>query len=258
MKKQYHSSTIQKALDILLLFSEKDTYSFSELQKRLELNKSTLFRVLANLIDNRFLRKTDQGEYELGMAMFTLGNRMHLEHQLQTVARPLMERLSEKLDLTVHLGILDGLDVVIIAKINPQRWMRMVSRIGSAVPAHCTGQGKTLLAFSPVELVHKIVNAKGMQRFTPSTITTVNDLEMDLAAIRRRGYTIDHSEHEKDIRCVGVPIFGEKGQMVAALSVTGLPTDFPDDASFEKTAHALFEAREQISQAMGYTPTPSE
>lgn len=252
MKPNYHSSTIQKALDVLLLFNEKDGFTFSEMQQRLELNKSTLFRVLSNLIHNRFIRKTEQGTYELGMAIFTLGNRMRLEDQLRTVAQPLMEAFCDEMELTLHLGILDGLDVVIIAKVNTQRGVRMVSRVGGTVPAHCTGQGKTLLAYSPSERVHKIINARGLPRFTPTTITTLDGLDLELETIRNRGYTIDNCEHEKDIRCVGVPILDENGRLVAALSATGLPTNFPDEASFERIAGRLLEVREKICQAMGY------
>ena len=253
MKREYHSSTIQRALDILNLFKEHKRLSFTDLQENLGFNKSTLFRVLSTLCDNRYLRRDEQGRYELGLNVFILGRRISGEHQLRNISLPHMKRCSEEIDLTCHLGILDGLRVVIIEKTTPQRNVVMVSRVGGSVPAHCTGQGKTLLAYSPKETVERIVHAYGLERYTPHTITTEDGLFRELQTIRERGYAIDNSEHEKNIHCVAVPILNESGEIEAALSVTGLSFDFPDEETIEKTAGVLKELRDKISEEMGYT-----
>jgi DNA-binding IclR family transcriptional regulator len=252
MEKSYHSSTIQRALDILTLFKDYKTLSFSEIKKLLGYNKTTLFRVLSTLQHNRYLNKKDNGGYQLGLNIFILGNRISAEYQLKKVAAPWMKKLAERTDLTVHLGILDGTNVIIIEKAEPNRMIQMVSRIGSSVPAHCTGQGKTLLAFSPKETVEKIINIQGLPRYTPQTITTADHLFTELANIRKLGFTIDNSEHEKDIRCVAVPILNETGKIEAALSITGTTTDFPGDDKTKKYTDILIEVREKIREEMGY------
>ncbi len=246
MESKYHSSTIQKALDILDLFNHHSNLTFTEIQKFLGYNKSTLFRLIYTLVANDYLRKNEMGQYELGLSVFLLGNRISLEEQLRIVAEPLMEGLSKKFDLTVHLGILDGITVIIIAKAAPLSGIKMVSRVGVSVPAHCTGQGKTLLAYSPKERIERIINTHGLNRYTPNTITTTDGLNQELEDIRQRGYTIDNSEHEKDIRCVAVPLLNEKGQIIAAISITGLITDFPDDKAIQAAADELFAIREVI------------
>lgn len=252
MKPEYHSTTIQKALNVLQLFVEHKKLSFTEMQKMLGFNKSTLFRIVATLTFNEFLKKDKAGMYELGLAIFTLGHRTSVKEQLKSVAVPIMVRLSEDLNMTAHLGILNGLEVVIIAKVSPERSIQMASRVGGAVPAHCTGQGKTLLAYTTEEVVIKIANAKGLTRFTPTTITTLDGLIAELRRIRERGFTYDDSEHEKDLRCVAVPILDEAGQLVAALSVTGLTTDLSDDEAIQKTATLLRDYRDKIAKEMKY------
>jgi len=252
MKKEYQSSTIQRAIDVLNLFKEFQVLSFTDMQQLLGFNKSTLFRVLSTLSSNRYLSKDEMGRYELGVNMFILGLRISREHQLKNVATDFMKRLSEELDLTVHLGILDATRVVIIAKTDPQRNIRMVSGIGSSVPVHCTGQGKTLLAYSSSETVERIIDAQGLERYTPHTITTADGLFKELDAARRRGYAIDDSEHEKNIRCIAVPILNEAEQIEAALSITGTLIDFPSEDTMHQTAQILKDVRDNIRRKMGY------
>jgi DNA-binding IclR family transcriptional regulator len=252
MKKEYHSSTIQRALDVLNLFKEYHALSFTDMQQRLGFNKSTLFRVLSTLSSNKYLSKDETGRYELGVNMFVLGIRISREHQLKNVAAGFMKRLSEKLDLTVHLGILDGTSVVIIEKTDPHRNIRMVSRIGSSVPVHCTGQGKTLLAYSSRETVENMIKVQGLESYTPHTITTVDGLFKELDTVRRRGYAIDDSEHEKNIMCVAVPILNEAEQIEAALSITGTIIDFPGEEAIHNTAQILKDVSDTIRRKMGY------
>lgn len=108
------------------------------------------------------------------------------------------------------------------------------------------------MAFSPREIVERIVNACGLNRFTPNTITTYDSLLIELEQIRKRGYAVDNSEHEKNIKCLGVPILDREGAVVAALSVTGLITDFPNEEVLKQNVRLLFKARDDISREMGY------
>jgi IclR family KDG regulon transcriptional repressor len=145
LKKNYHSSTIQRALDILYLFKVNTALSFAEIQESLGFNKSTLFRVLSTLQANNYLRKDEGGKYQLGLNVFILGNSASREYQLKNVASPYLETLAQKIDLTVHLGILDGVDVIIVEKAEPNKRLRMVSRGLGPSPLH--GPGKNPSGF---------------------------------------------------------------------------------------------------------------
>lgn len=252
MKEVYRSSTIQKALYILNLFKDQTSLSLADIQKKLGFHKATLYRVLSTLQDNEYLKKNENGRYELGLNIFILGHRISNEHQLIKIAAPFMEELSRSLGLTIHLGILEGTKVIIIHKSEPDRLIRMSCQVGGALPAHCTSQGKTLLAFSSKETVQKIIDAHGLQRYTPHTICTTEGLMSELEAVRDRGYAIDNGEHEKNIRCLAVPLFNRGGKIEAALSAAGTNIDLPDEKDIQKTIDRLREAREKIGTEMGY------
>lgn len=252
MKKKYQSSTIQRAVDILELFKKHDRLTFSEMQHCLGYHKSTLFRVLSTLESNKYIHKNNQGFYELGISIFILGHRISREHQLKTVAGKHMQILTDQINLTVHLGIIEGIDIVIIEKAEPLSRIKMVSRIGGTVPAHCTGQGKTLLAFSAPEIVAKIIDSQGLHRFTHHTICRADALHTELKKIRIQGYAIDNSEHEEHIRCVAAPIIGEDGNLIAALSITGTIMDIPDEKAIQKLLRALLETANAIRRELGH------
>jgi IclR family KDG regulon transcriptional repressor len=128
----------------------------------------------------------------------------------------------------------------------------MVCHIGESVPAHCTSQGKTLLAYSSKEIIRKAIDVHGLQRYTLHTICTMDGLMMELEAVRTRGYAIDDEEHEKNIRCVSVPILDETGRIEAALGAAGTVMDFPDEESMKRTAEILKGVAGKIKEENGY------
>lgn len=251
-KTRYLATTIQKGLDVLGLFKNRSGLSFTEIHAALGLHKSTIFRILHTLEINDYLSRDDDGKYTLGLNIFILGNSFSRESHIRRVATPHLQALSGQVSMTVQLGILEATSVVILQKIDPPDSIRMFSRVGAMVPAHCTGQGKTLLAFSPRETVERVINTHGLQRFTANTITTSNALFEELAAIRSRGYAIDNSEHERHIKCVAVPVLDDQGAVEAALSMTGLVLDFPDGQSVETHARQLQAVAERIRNDLGF------
>jgi IclR family KDG regulon transcriptional repressor len=252
MKQAYHSSTIQRALDILNLFKEQGNLSFNDIQRTVGFNKTTLYRVLSTLLDNQYLKKGEKGSYELGLNLFILGNRISKEHLLINVSTPHMKDLSQRFGLAAHLGILEGREVIILQKSDPDRLIKMVCNVGGSVPAHCTSQGKVLLAYAPKDTVQKVIDIHGLPRYTPHSICTTEGLMAELEKVRTQGWSLDNAEHEKNIRCVAVPIFNESGKIEAALSSAGTTVDLPDDEAIKKTVEILKEVRDKIRFEMGY------
>jgi DNA-binding IclR family transcriptional regulator len=255
MKEKYRSSTIQRALDILNLFKNHPQLSLYEVQTLLGGNKATLYRVLSTLLDNKYLKKDGRGKYELGINIFILGNRVSKEDHLINVSTPFMKEISHSRGLTAHLGIMDGRNVIIIQKTEPDRLVKMVCHIGGSLPAHCTSQGKVLLAYSARETVQEVINEQGLQRFTPHTICTTEGLLTELDKVQTQGHALDDAEHEKNIRCVAVPVFNETGKVEAALSSAGTTLDLPDEEAIRKTVEILKETRDKIQTQMGYLKT---
>ncbi|MGM0603371.1 MAG: IclR family transcriptional regulator [Bacillota bacterium] len=252
MDTKYQSKTIQKGLDVLNLFKTHNKLSYSEIRAKLNFSKATLYRVLYTLENNNYLSKDKNGRYELGMNIFILGHRISKEYQLKKISDPIIQKLSKEINLTVHVGILNNLNVIIVNKANPNDNFYMVSRIGSSVPPHCTGQGKTLLAFSDRKIADKIINANGLKRFTPHTITNKDDFFKELNKINERGYAIDNSEHQERLKCFAVPILNTENKIEAALSVSGFKEYFKDEKRQKKYLNALKEAKSKIELKMGF------
>jgi len=253
LKDKYKVATIQKGIDILNLYKINQKLSFTDIKKKLSYNKSTLFRILYTLEQNKYLARDKHGKYELGLDIYILGNQISKISKLEKASDLSLRELAEATHLTTHLGILDGLNVVIIGKYNPPNSsINMVSRIGSSIPAHCTGQGKVLLAFSSHEKVEKIIGSKGLRRYTSNTLTTSNKLFQELQKIREQGYAIDNAEHEKHIHCIAFPILNESDEVVAAISITGLGMNFAEKETMERYINLLQNTREEIRKKMNY------
>ena len=109
-----------------------------------------------------------------------------------------------------------------------------------------------LLAYSPRKIVEEIIKKYGLQRYTSNTITRPDDFFAELEKIREQGYAIDNSEHEKHIHCIALPILNEFNELEAAISITGLVMDFPDDETVNKNIRLLQKTRDKIREKMNY------
>ncbi len=247
------SQTVQKAINILTLFKSHSKLSFTDIQALLGYNKSTLSRLLKTLECNKFLHRDEHGRYSVGLEIFVLGNQFSRAYHIKRVAAPFLRDLSQRLNQTTHLGILDGTEIVVIDKQSPPNNIALLSRVGSTVPAHCTGQGKTLMAFSPLSLVETAIAKHGLRSFTPNTITTMDDLIGELEKIRSQGYAIDNSEHERHTRGVAVPLLNHRTDTIeAAISATGLAVELTDSV-LATMAEILMDARDNIAAELDFS-----
>jgi DNA-binding IclR family transcriptional regulator len=214
------NTVLGKAVSVLFAFTVDDhVLTFTELRQRTGLAKGTLHRMLNDLVGVRLLDRTPDG-YRLSSQMFELGMRASVERGLLEVATPFMEDLYERTHETVHLGVLEGAEVVYVAKIGGHRQAPAPSRIGGRMPLHCTALGKALLAHSSKELLRDVLQAP-LTRRTPRTITQPGRLNRQCEQVRETGLAYEHEESAIGIACVAAPVLDADDQPVAAISVTG-------------------------------------
>lgn len=222
------STVLGKVVTVLHAFTAEDHgVSLAELGRRTGLPKGTLHRVLGDLVAVRLLEKDESG-YRLGGQLFELGMRASVERQLLEVATPFLEDLYERTHETVHLGVLEGREVVYVAKIGGHRQAATPSRIGGRMPLHCTAIGKALLAYAPPELLGEVV-AAGLERKTPRTITAPGRLRQQLERVVETGTAFEYEESAVGIVCAAAPVLDAEDRPVAAVSVTGPVTRFHPD-----------------------------
>jgi IclR family transcriptional regulator, KDG regulon repressor len=172
---------------------------------------------------------------------------------LRTEALPELRELCQRTNETVHLAILDDGEVIHIDKEVTQQTIRMFSAIGKRGPAHCTGVGKVLLAHLPPDELLGVLSRKPLRRFTDNTITRTAALREELARIRQRGYAIDDTQHETDIRCAASPVRDHTGRVIAAISLTA-PTIRMSRARIEPMAPLVRTYADRISRRLGHVP----
>ncbi|MFF4546549.1 IclR family transcriptional regulator [Streptomyces sp. NPDC001435] len=213
-------SVLARALSILDAFAPDDTaVSASELGRRTGLAKSTVHRLAGELCRLGLLEQTPRG-LRLGLHLFELGQLVPRQRDLREAALPLMEDLREVTHATVHLAVREGVEVVYIEILGGKAHPGLPSRVGGRMPAHATGVGKAILAFSPPEVAAERIRA-GLPPCSPFTIVAPGALLRELENVRRTGVAYDREESGVGTVCVAAPVLGADGLPIAALSVTG-------------------------------------
>jgi DNA-binding IclR family transcriptional regulator len=172
---------------------------------------------------------------------------------VREVGLPIMRNLMEKTTLTCHLAILDGPEAVYIEKVEPQGFIRMDTWVGRRMRVHATSVGKALVANIPQEKLEKIIAERPMERRTPKTITTMPRLLKELERVRSLGYSVDDEENNLGARCLGAPVFNQRGEVEAALGLSG-PISQVNPQTMPRIVDALKDAARHLSMQLGYRP----
>jgi len=222
-----------------------------EICEKLDLNKSTAHGIINTLKHHGLIEQDPETQkYRLGLNLLVLGSKVLNRLDVRTIAAPILKEVCAKTDETVHLGILDGIEVVYIDKYESSQSMRLFTKIGTRYPAYCTGIGKAMLAFMPTEEQIKSIPDE-LNRFTEYTLKDKKEVIEHLKKVKQQGYAIDDEENMEGLRCVGAPIFDYSGKVVAAISVAGPSIRMTKDKIHE-IIDILREAAEEISKRLGY------
>ena len=223
-----------------------------ELASSIGVHKTSVYRYLNTLIQGGYIQSDGDSRYHLGNKILELGSQLLRRMPLRETAHPFLVKLSADTQKTVHLCVLDGHNVVYIDKVESQKTLPIMSRIGSRAPAYCTGVGKVLLSGLPTDQVVSLLREFSLIRRTPETITDPIQLLEEIKTTAERGYAIDNGEHEEGIKCFAAPIKGYGGDIVGAVSLTGLMREFGGPEESERMIAAVKKTATEISRALGY------
>ena len=248
----YKLQVMDRALAILdVLGSATADSSLPELCIALDLHKSTLHRLMMVLESHRLVDKNPEtGRYRLGLKLFELGSKAIASLDLRELALPHLTRVQHQTEETVNFAVMDKGEVLYIAKIEPQRNLRIAAHVGHRFPAYCTALGKAMMAELPEPIVDAIIAGCEMKVRTPNTITSPTVLKEELRMIHSRGYSIDDEENDEGARCVGVAVRNQKGSPVAAMSVSG-PASRVTKSKVPEIAEILIHAAQAFSRELG-------
>lgn len=250
-------NSVLKAIKVMRLFSASETrLTLAEISSRLNMPKSTVHNLLNTLLSEGYIEKLEGDAYALGTAPLVLTQNIRVNVEIRDPAAPLLRELADYARESVYLTIKDGDYALYIYAIESPRRLLARTAVGDRVPLHCTSVGKAILAYLPEAEVENIVGRVGLPVFTRNTIRTLAALKADLAQTRERGHSIDNSEHEENIVCVGAPIFNRAGRVLGACSISGIEPYISPERLAGLSSHIKYTAQE-ISRRMGYVPTPA-
>lgn len=248
---------VTRALDILELFLDGDgTLSAPEITRKLQLPRTTVHELVTTLTARSYLVPVPgrPGRYRLGVRTYQLGSRYAEELDLAAEGRQVARQVAETCDETVHVAILEGTDVIYVAKVDSTHAVRMVSAAGRRLPAHCTSVGKMLLASLPSEELDARLPAgqdATLPALTPNSLTSPDELREALAEIRRRGVAFEERESNPDVSCVAAPVRDRSGEVVAALSIS-VPMIRWSGERRDDLAKLAARGAEELSERLGY------
>lgn len=248
----YRIQVLDRALRVLDVLAANGQLAPSEISSRLALHKSTVHRLLAVLERNEYVdRHKGNGRYSLGYKLIELGTRASARLDLCELAGPILDALMERTGETAHIGILSQGTVVSIADSETYKTLRTPSTVGRRTPAHCSSQGKVLLAELQQAEFQAFVRANGLKSYTQLTICSIGKLQRELEEVRRRGYAVDNQEFEEGLKCIGAPIRDRSGTAVASISIAG-PAVRLRPERMPALISAVQHAAARLSAALGH------
>lgn len=248
---QYPIESVDNALKLVLLLGDQPEIRMSEASRYLGVASSTAHRLLAMLHYRGFVRQDPVSKaYLPGPALTGVAFAIMGRVDIQAIAAPILRDLSVRLRETVHVGMLDGASTRFLAAVEGPRAVRVASRLGRTMPAHCTSTGKAMLAQLSEAELRQVYPVEELATITPNSIDSRTGLEVELARSRERGYATNREESEEGVASVAVPIPARAPGMRLALNVSA-PIHRLAVADCPAMAAALSEGAAQIAEQLG-------
>lgn len=251
---RYAVRSLAKGLELLRCFGhESPSLSLKELSERMAWNKATAYRFAFTLQTLGYLDQDPLTKrYRPAVKVLDLGFACLSSLGLTERAQPYLEELFHQTRQPVHIAVLDGSDIVYVARRADRSLTTINLYVGARLPAYCTSMGKVLLAHLPWGEVQRLMKGVPMRRHTPNTVTSLERLRGDLDRIRRAGWGMTDQELELGVRSIAAPLRDASGQVIAAANVSTLTARVNLADLRARLLPLLLETARRISTALGY------
>ncbi|MGA5191937.1 IclR family transcriptional regulator [Streptomyces exfoliatus] len=213
------SQTVDRALSILPLLAQGPA-DLGQVAERLGVHKSTALRLLRTLHEHGLVHRQQDQRYRLGARLFALAQEAVENLDIREIAHPYLTALNERIGHTVHLAVYEEGEVLYIDKVESRYPVRMYSRIGKPVAITVAAVAKLLLADLPEPERRAVAGKLDYPPYTSRSTPNATAFLKELTTVREQGWATDLGGHEESINCVGAPIRGADGRVVAAMSVS--------------------------------------
>jgi IclR family acetate operon transcriptional repressor len=253
------ASTVAKALQVLQIIADSvaagKRTTLTEIAKTAGFAKPTTHRYLQELETFGLIKREPDGTFSLGHKTIELYHICIDSYDLRQIALENMNALAQETLDTIYLGVLDGLEVFYLERIESPLPISPRAKIGERNELYCTGLGKAILAFLPDHKVEQVIGL-GLVKKTEQTLTDPETLRAELEVIRKRGFAIDNMENEEYVKCVAAPVFSADAEVIAAVSVSGASFRMDDTRLNTELGPKVVAACQEISRKLGCKNLP--
>jgi IclR family pca regulon transcriptional regulator len=238
--------SLARGLAVIRAFdAEHASLTLSDVARRTDLPRAAARRFLRTLATLGYVR-TDGRWFALTPRVLELGFSYLSALSLPEIAQPHLESLSRVVDESVSAAVLDGGDIVYIARVPTRRIMSVRITIGTRFPAYATSMGRVLLAGLPADAAAAVLDASAPEALTPRTRTDPGALRDELARVREQGWALVDGELEPGLRSIASPVHGRDGAVMAAVNISTTATRHTVEHLIERDLPRLREAAAAI------------
>jgi IclR family pca regulon transcriptional regulator len=211
--------SLDRGLAVIRAFdAEHPQLTLSEVARTTGLTRAAARRFLLTLVELGYVR-TDGRLFALRPKILELGYAYLSSLSLPEIALPHLEQLVERVHESTSVSVLDGDEVVYVARVPTKRIMTVSISVGTRFPAYATSMGRVLLAWQPAEWLDGYLASAKLRALTAYTLADPESLRAELALVRERGWAMADQELEEGLRSVAAPIRDQAGQVIAAINV---------------------------------------
>jgi IclR family transcriptional regulator, pca regulon regulatory protein len=238
--------SLERGLAVIRAFdASTPELTLSEVARLTGLTRAAARRFLLTLVDLGYVR-TDGRLFALSPRVLELGYAYLSALTLPEVAEPHLERLVAEVRESSSVSVLDGEDIVYVARVPTSRIMRVAINVGTRFPAYATSMGRVLLAGMDDEELEAFVERADLRRLTERTVTTADALRRELRRARSQGWALVDQELEEGLRSVAAPIRDRSGHVIAAVNVSAHASRTSKEAMRRELVPPLLAAAARI------------
>jgi IclR family transcriptional regulator, pca regulon regulatory protein len=213
--------SLDRGLAVIRAFGPgRERLSLSDVARETGLTRAAARRFLLTLVKLGYVR-SDGREFSLRPLVLELGYAYLSGLAMPEIASPHLEELVARVRESSSISVLDGHDIVYVARVPTKRIMTVAISVGTRFPAHATSMGRVLLAGLSPDDLDKYLNEDDFETFTARTVTDPDRLREIVREVRRQGYAITDQELEEGLRSIAAPIHGSGGAVIAAVNLSG-------------------------------------
>lgn len=248
-KSSNYVQTLSRGLDVIRAFDrERPAMSLSEIAERVGLARAVVRRLLMTLEYLGFVGRRDR-EFFLTPRTLELGYRYLASLGLPELSHPLMRALSDEIEESCSMSVLDGRDIVYVQRIPVRKVMAVTLTVGARLPAYCASMGRVLLADLDDAEIQGWLKGKRFPALTPFTRTDPAEITREIHRVRQQGFAYTEQEMELGLCSVAVPVRDGSREVIAALNVGMSFRDGARDRMLHTILPALRVTAAAITQA---------